>query len=55
MEKDNKLSGHGEQPNDCSVFAVFSASTMPVNRPVRTTIGREPTPIEIGLLIVSAI
>ena len=41
-------------PNRCSVFAEFRARSAPMERPVSTTIGREPTPIESACCMMSA-
>ena len=41
-------------PNSFSETAAWRASTQPVKKPVRTTMGREPTPMESIWVKVSA-
>ena len=54
MENETNCPVSESDPNCCKVVEVCSASTAPVNDPVRITIGREPTPIRSACCITSA-
>ena len=54
MESETSLPVSDSEPNCCSVLEVCSASTAPVKKPVRITMGSEPTPIESACSRVSA-
>src|SRR5579863_9274051 len=54
IENATSLPVNESDPNCCSVPEVCNASTAPVKKPVRTTIGNEPTPIRSACCSVSS-
>ena len=54
MEVDTSCPTSVIDPNRCKVFDVCSASTAPVKKPVRTTMGSEPTPMKSACCTMSA-
>src|ERR1019366_1380685 len=54
MESDTNWPISVIEPNRCNVFALCTASTAPVKKPVRTTMGRDPTPIRSACWTISA-
>ena len=54
IDSETSLPVSESDPNCCRVLEVCSASTAPVKKPVRITMGSEPTPTESACSNVSA-
>ncbi len=54
MDRETSLPVRDREPNCCRVLEVCNASTAPVKKPVRITMGSEPTPTESACNRVSA-